>query len=110
MRRMIAMIPVPVRVAVGVVMLAAAANLFLCVKLLEGGVPTEGPRGYSLESHGTKVRALSEEEFHQYQAYEVRLFSSAWLIFALVAIVTIRYVAPRANELVTEPTQKADAR
>jgi hypothetical protein len=107
-RRIKAMVPPPVRVAVAAVMLACAVNFFWCMKLVGFASPTQANGRYSLKNHGRHIRDLTEAEYRRMQAYQVRLFSGVWVIFCLSAVVSLRYVAPRVGELV-EPRDEEPA-
>ena len=100
MRRLVAMIPPAVRVAFMAVMLASMVNFFWCIKLLEFESPEAADGRYVLQNHGKRLRDLTEAEYHRMRAYEVRLFSTGWVVFSLAALVGLRYVAPRIGELV----------
>ena len=101
-RRFVGLTPVPVRWVVVVTLLASVVNFYRSTRLLEHGVPAAAGGRYYLHHHGTKIRDLTETEYHRFEAYQVRLFSSAWVVLALVAVVAARYVAPRKRELMEQ--------
>jgi hypothetical protein len=66
----------------------ALINFGLFMSLSEGGGPSRQGKAYVLSSHGRTIRTLTEQEFHQQQAYVVRGFSGHWILFS-VAMVTL---------------------
>ena len=56
-------------------------NFFCAFVLSEGGNPSEIDGRKVLSNHGEIIRELTDEEYDQLQAYEVRGFSGHWLVF-----------------------------
>lgn len=64
----------------------ALINFAVFIFLVHTGSPSyEGGR-YILQNHGKFVRQISEQEYHQYRAYEVRGFSGHWMLFYAAAM------------------------
>ncbi len=68
-----------------------------------GGAQKRGDR-YVLTSHGDVIRDLSEAEFHQHQAYEVRMFSGGWMLFSSASLMLLVGTARICSE--SEPSVK----
>jgi hypothetical protein len=66
----------------------AIANFIMFMSPHEGSaVMEEG--NYMLKNHGQLIRALTEDEYHQFQIREVRLFSGHWIAFYGIAAAVI---------------------
>lgn len=57
--------------------------------LSEGGGPHEHDGKYVLQHGGTVLRELTEQEFHQHQAFTVRAFSGAWMFMSSAALMVL---------------------
>lgn len=78
--------PLGLRILTGVFFAYAFVNFTAFLILNEGGGPHERDGKYVLQSHGTILREISEEEFHQQQAYVVRGFSGHWMLFTSASL------------------------
>ncbi|HJZ59140.1 MAG TPA: hypothetical protein VKE74_29620, partial [Gemmataceae bacterium] len=62
------------------------------------GSPQTDAEGFALYSHGHVVRRVAtEEEFHDWQRYEVRGVSGHWMLFSAVPAAYFLGVYPRAR-------------
>ena len=77
------------RLLTGVSVVYAIANFVLFIILMEGGAPSERDGKYVLHTHGTVIRELSEAEYHQKRAYELRGFSGHWMAFSSGALMML---------------------
>jgi hypothetical protein len=59
------------------------------------GSPDEQDGQYVASSHGKVVRTVSEQEYWQLHAYEVRLATGICLMFSLLAVVWLRELPER---------------
>jgi hypothetical protein len=107
MRRIRAAVPRPVQGLLYAVMVGAAVTFYASLARMEYGVPTADGGHYTLQNHGRKIRDLTEAEYRRYQAYEVRVFSSAWVALSLAAVIGLRYVGPRRDELMRAAEEPA---
>ena len=65
-------------------------NFFITFLVLgEGGVPVESGVRKTLESHGTVIRELTDEEFELHEAYGLRGFSGHWMIFYSIGMTVL---------------------
>jgi hypothetical protein len=85
----IAAAPAWLRILAGVCFIYAFVNFGIFIVLSEGGGPHERDGRYFIMSHGTVLRELSEAEFHQHQAYEVRGFSGHWMLFSSASLMVL---------------------
>ncbi len=77
-------------VAVGVFFAYALINFVILMYLMRDGSPTRRDNGsFAITDHGRFVRKISEQEFHRYQAYEVRGFSGHWMAFYCISMATL---------------------
>jgi hypothetical protein len=74
------------QVLTGVFFAYALVNFAVVMVLVEGGGPSERDGRYFVTSHGTVFRELTEAEYHQQRAYEVRGFSGHWMLFSSAAL------------------------
>jgi hypothetical protein len=82
--------PLWLKILAGGLFINCLVNGAVFLILSEGGGPDKRDGKYVLESHGTVLREISEEEYHRQRAYVVRGFSSAWIwlsCFALTVLV-----------------------
>jgi hypothetical protein len=70
----------------GVAFVYALVNFAVFIFLISSGSPYKENGQYVLKDHGKLVRQITEQEYHQYRAYEVRGFSGHWMIFYLAAM------------------------
>lgn len=77
------------RIMTGVFFAYGLVNFGAFLILAEGGGPDERDGRYVLSSHGRTIRELTEEEFHQHQAYVVRGFSGHWMLFSSAALMIL---------------------
>jgi hypothetical protein len=73
-------------------------NFILFIGRSLEGSPHEDDGRYYLSDHGTYVRELTEEEYIQYQAYEVRGFSGHWMIFSYIPLVYFGFIHDKMKE------------
>jgi hypothetical protein len=73
----------------------------------EGGPATNGRR-YWLQNHGRYVRELSESEFRQYRAHEVRFFSGHYFAFIIPPVLWYVFVVPRLRQEKSGPIERSD--
>jgi hypothetical protein len=73
----------------------------------EGGPATNGRR-YWLQNHGRYVRELSESEFRQYRAHEVRLFSGHYFAFIMPSVLWYVFVVPRLRQEKSGPIEQSN--
>ena len=92
--KLIAPVPFPLRVACAAAFLYAFINFFVSGVHMAGN-PSVKNGNYFLESHGKKVRDITEEEYHRYQAFEVRFISGEWILFSIIPAVYFLVVHPR---------------
>ena len=83
--------PAYIKLALIIFFVYAIINFVISISLLEGGTPSIESGAYVLQNRGTFIRALTEGEYLQYQAYTLRAFSGHWLIFYLLPAVYFRY-------------------
>jgi len=81
--------PLWLRGLTGVFFVYALVNFGIFLILNEGGGPHEQDGKFVLSSHGKVLRELSEEEYHQQQAYVVRGFSGHWMVFSSAALMLL---------------------
>jgi hypothetical protein len=67
-------------------------NFFIGMAHLGHGGPDYSDGRYFLSSQGKYVRDLTKEEYIQYQAYEVRLFSGHWMLFTGIPLIYFSFV------------------
>jgi len=65
----------------GLVFAYMTFNFFLCMSLTGGGNADLVNGQYLLMSHGRIIEHLSRGAYHLHKAYELRMFSGAWLAF-----------------------------
>lgn len=82
--RVVHSVPLPVLILGITLLFYTIVNFVIFMGLVGGGSPAEDNGRYYLSNHGNYIRELTEDEYHQYQAYEVRGFSGHWLIFSFV--------------------------
>ena len=58
---------------------------FILFMSSQGGTPSIQDGHYVLQNHGELIKNLTEQEYHQYKANEVRGFSGHWILFYGVA-------------------------
>lgn len=87
----------------------ALVNFVTFIALAEGGVSENHGNSYFVSSHGKVVRELTEDEYHQHQAYELRGFSGVWMAFSSAALLLLTGTAEiRKNlEHVKDGTNKS---
>jgi hypothetical protein len=56
-------------------------NAFLCLSVTKGGNADPANGRHLLMSHARVLAHLTEREYHLQKAYELRMFSGAWLCF-----------------------------
>jgi hypothetical protein len=56
-------------------------NMVFLMLALHGGSPELVNGAYQLTDHGRLIRYLTEEEYLRFTNYELRFFSSGWMIF-----------------------------
>ncbi len=81
-------------------------NGAVAYSLLKGGSPETRNGGYVLTNHGQVVRTLSETEYRRCLAWEMRFFTSAWMIgFASLSVYcgSMREGARRAPDRAPRP-------
>ncbi len=87
------------RIMSGAFFVYALVNFALFMVLSQGGgVPDQRDGKYVLHSHGKVLRELSEAEYHQQRAYEVRGSASHWMMFACAALTLLWGTASRGRE------------
>lgn len=74
-------LPVWVLLADGLIFAYTFINLFLCTSVTKGGNANVVNGQYLLMSHAQVLAHLTEHEYHLQKAYELRMFSGAWLCF-----------------------------
>lgn len=81
-------------------LICAAAFIYTLVNFalfaaLVPGSPAVENGTFVLQSHGRKIREISEEEYRRFRAYEVRGFSGHWMLFSLLPTVYFLVAYPR---------------
>jgi DNA-directed RNA polymerase subunit RPC12/RpoP len=89
-------------------------NFVLFVGRADAGLPqTDGKGGYELRNHGRLVRTITAAEYHAQRAYEVRAFSSTWILFygiAAMVLMTARNERAASIAHASMPAAQANAR
>jgi hypothetical protein len=99
LERIVRSVPPPI-LLVGVALLFyTVVNFVLFMGLMGGGSPVQDSGRYYLSNHGTYTRELTQDEYHQYQAYEVRGFSGHWLIFSFVPFAYCVFIHRRTRDV-----------
>ena len=80
--RIVHAVPLPILLVGIALSIYAIANFFAFMVLNPEGAPVDDNGRYYLSNHGTLVRELTEDEYHQHQAYEVRGLSGHWMVFS----------------------------
>jgi hypothetical protein len=62
---------------------------FVLFVATQHGVPDIQNGQYVLQSHGTLIKTLSEQEYHHFKANEVRGFSGHWIAFYGIAMAVL---------------------
>jgi hypothetical protein len=78
--------PLWLKIITGVFFVYAFVNFTSFLILSEGGGPEMRDGGYVIASHGRIIRELTEQEYHQQQAYVVRGFSGHWMLFCSASL------------------------
>ena len=75
---------------------------FLLFALSQPAVPDAHNGQYFLENHGQIIRTLTEQEYHHYQANQLRAFSGHWIAFygAAMAVLFPFKVNPKEYQIV----------
>ena len=73
--------PKPVMIISLFFVVYAMLNIFLYMKISEGGVPSIIDGEYVLYSHGEIIKELTEPEYFKYKANVLRGFSGHWMSF-----------------------------
>jgi hypothetical protein len=86
LRGYIAVLPVPVRLLIGLALIYAAANMLALAPASGAGEPIIRDGHFFFNNHGA-VRGVTEEQFHLQRAVTLRLYSAVWvyLYFLIVA-------------------------
>jgi hypothetical protein len=74
------------RLLMGVAFIYAIVNFVIFIFLMSSGSPYRENGRFVLKDHGKLVRQITEQEYHQYKAYEVRGFSGHWMLFYAAAL------------------------
>ena len=98
-----------------ILVLYVPINFFLFMGHSWNGSPTEMNSKYYLNNHGQYIE-VTEQEYIQYQAYEVRGFSGHWMFFSYFGLIYFLFVdrrlfsASRETPVksTTVPTRKAE--
>ncbi len=75
----------------------AAVNFVVFLKLMHGGSPEEADGQYYLQDHGRVVRQLTKTEYRQFLAYEVRGFSGHLMVFSFFPLVYFTVIEPKRH-------------
>lgn len=105
--KLLGLVPQRLGVVCGVVFIYAFINFALFIALMEGGSPTVKNGRYYLDSHGQKIRDITEEEYQRFLAYEVRGFSGHWMLFSIVPMVYFLTVHPKLHQTTESELAKA---
>ena len=99
------------RWVVGIFFAYAAINFVSFFVLSEGGARPRIDAGrYVLSLHGDLIRELSEDEFHLYGAYVVRVFSGHWMLLASFALLMMTSAKRASDDLRERQTPAIEAR
>ena len=60
-------------------------NFAIFMISMDNSSPHEKNGKYTLQNHGELIREISEEEYHEYKALEIRGFSGHWIVFYGIA-------------------------
>jgi len=77
----------------------AIANFVMFIILSEGGSPLIREGKFVLQSHGTFIRELTENEYHIQRAYVMRCFSGFWLLIYLLQVLYFFFRVPETSKL-----------
>ena len=94
----------------GLFTVSAVIHFAIC---FASGTPEHLKDGtYALMNHGKLIRAITEQEFHQFNARSSGMFSGFWLIFYSQAMVMITHAIKRdkalGDELANSTESKSD--
>jgi hypothetical protein len=64
-------------------------TFFVCDRLTGGGATVVIENGqFILQVHGRVLKQLTEAEYHLHRTYQLRMFSSGWITFYLMGVLT----------------------
>lgn len=85
-------VPIPVLLLGVALVIYAVVNFVVAMGLNSGGQPVEDNGQYYLSEHGHYVRELTEDEYHQRQAYELRGVSGHMMLFSYVPFAYFTFI------------------
>ena len=92
------MVPRIVLILIIVLLAYIPINFAWGISKMWHGSPTEDNGRYYLNSHGSYTQELTQEEYYQYQAYEVRLFSGHWMFFSFFPFVYFLFIDKKIDK------------
>jgi hypothetical protein len=93
LRTLLTLVPLPLRVLIGLTLAYAIADFVWLVPQSGGGDPIIRDGHFYVNDHGT-IRELSEDAFHRERSVVLRLYSGVWVYLYLFAASLLLLLRP----------------